>query len=142
MLNIRGTFIKNGLFVHLPSRERILMTIRVLNNLNREINPLKLIVNQYSGKISLEHSSFIDATLADFRFKRNLITLTYRIYFIIELMMKYRSIVLFYLEGDASFLVKSGMEFADYQYIEEVENRMAGIEKNLMEICFKTYNER
>lgn len=113
--------------MHLPSKERIMMTIRVLNNLNREINPLKLIVNQFSGDISLEHSSFIDANLADFRFKRNLSTLTYRIYFIIELMMKCRFIVLFYLEGDVSYLTKSQVEFADYQYMEEVEKRMASI---------------
>lgn len=108
------------------------MTIRVLNNLNREINPLKLIVNQFSGEISLEHSSFIDANLADFRFKRNLITLTYRIYFIIELMMKYRYIVLFYIEGDVHFFSKSQVEFGEKQYMEEVENKMAGIEKKLM----------
>ena len=50
-------------------------------------------------------------------FKRNLSTLTYRMYFIIELMMKLRFIVLFYLEGDVRFLTMSQVEFANYQYM-------------------------
>jgi hypothetical protein len=70
----------------------------LLNNVNRDLNPLKLNVNQLSGEICLEHSSFIDSTLADFRYQRNLINLVSRIYFIIELMIRNRFLLIFYLD--------------------------------------------
>lgn len=96
LLSIRGNYLRNNLFVGLQSREQQMMALRMAANINPEISPLKMTVNSVSGELLLEHSSFIDTALADMKFKRNLVNLTFRVTFIIELLMKYRTLLLFY----------------------------------------------
>lgn len=44
----------------------------------------------------LEHSSFVDGKLADAKFRRNMVNLTFRVTYIVELLMRNRFILLYY----------------------------------------------
>jgi hypothetical protein len=81
-----------------------MMAMRAVANLNPELTPLKMTVNATSGELLLEHSSFIDASLTDLKFKRNLVNLTFRVSFILELLMKYRFVLRFYSCGSREAL--------------------------------------
>lgn len=72
------------------------MSARAAANLNVGLSPLKLTLNMSVGEIALEHSSFVDGNLADAKFKRNIVNLTFRVIYIIELLIKNRFILLYY----------------------------------------------
>ncbi len=83
----------------------------------------------------------MDATLTNLKYKRNLINFTFRIFFIIELLIKYRFILIFYLHNDYTVLQESNMDFAALQKILRAEEKIKKIESNLSEICLKTYDK-
>jgi hypothetical protein len=80
------------------------MATRLVSNLNRDLTPLKLHVHPFTGELSLEHKAFIDSALCDLGMKRNIINLTFRFELIIEMLMKYRFLLLFYLLRDEALL--------------------------------------
>jgi hypothetical protein len=137
LLTIRGNYLHNGLFVHLQSREQQLMALRMAANLNPEISPLKLTVNSFSGELLLEHSSFIDTALADMKFKRNLVNLTFRITFILELLIKHRYLLL-YFSGFREVVRRE--DLPPLRGLQAGEERMALVEGSLREVCLESYN--
>jgi hypothetical protein len=139
LLTIRGNYLRNGLFLHLSSREQQLMALRMAANLNPTLSPLKLTVNATSGELLLEHSSFIDAALADLKFKRNLASLTFRVTFIIELLMKHKYLLLYYT-GHSHALAPN--DLPAFKELQLAQDRMAAVEGSLREVCLTAYDKQ
>jgi hypothetical protein len=127
----------NGMFLRLEGKEELIMTVRAAANLNAGLSPLKLTVNMSLGEVSLEHSSFVDGNLADAKFKRNMVNLTYRVAYIVDLLMRNRLILLYYSKYRQELREEDVPQFARV-----AGRRMEAVEGMLREVCFGSYLEK
>ncbi len=111
-----------------------MMTARAAANLSPDLSPLKLTVNTTSGEVALEHSSFIDGNLADAKFKRNIVNLSSRVIYILDLLMKHRFIILYY-SPYRHLLLRQHLPLIAKQ----TEQRIIDVEAMLREVCLKSY---
>ena len=116
------------------------MATRLASNLNRDLSPLKFHVHPYTGELSLEHKAFIDSALCDMAMKRNIINLTFRFELIIEMLMKYRFLLLYYLLRDERIIPM----LPDLPMLERVpiaHGRLRKLENSIFQVAFRTYDE-
>lgn len=139
LLNIRGKYLRNGLFVQLESRDQVQMALRAAANLNPDLAPLKMTIGATFGELLLEHSSFIDAALADLKFKRNLVNLTFRVAFIVELLFKHRHILLYYASGRKE-LLREALDLPILRGLQQAQQKIAAVEDTLRDVCLRSYD--